>query len=93
MIKLTLVNIAAQHLDDPLKLVNHLFREMNLALLREETINIHNFGRFSLRHIKNKSSYDFKNKRPMRMTKWTVAFKVSESMEKLINKQMMGKLG
>ena len=93
MIKLTLVNIAAQYLSDPLKLVNQLFREMNLALLRGERISIKHFGTFTLRHIKNKSSYDFKNKRPMRMNKWTVAFKISENMEKLLNKQMREKNG
>ena len=83
MIKLTLVHIASQHLKDPLKLVNTLFKEMNLALLRGEIINIRNFGKFTLRHIKKNSGYNFKEKHPIKISKWTVAFKVSKNMEKL----------
>ena len=90
MIKLTLVHIASQHLDNPLKLVNQLFKEMNLALLRGETINIRNFGKFNLRHIKNKSVYDFKRNYPVRISKWTVAFRVSKNMERLLNSKIAG---
>ena len=83
-----LIKIAEKEYSSGHELINTLFREMNMALLRGESINIANFGVFFVKRYNNKTSYDFKKKVCISLNMWRIRFRPSKKIVKLLNQAM-----
>jgi nucleoid DNA-binding protein len=86
MKKADLIKAAKEGWPDAEKMVNSVFKAINCALVKGETVTIYNFGEFSVAESKVRTGWDFKNNKRIPIAgRLKVRFKPSPSILKIIN--------
>lgn len=86
MKKLDLVREAKKGWPSTEGIINNLFKAINAALVRGETVTIYNFGEFRRVRDSRKEVYDFKNKRRVPFSgNFKIKFKASPNVSKILN--------
>ena len=87
MIKKDLVTAAKKGYPSADRMVNNIFRAMNIAFLKGEEIHIRSFGKFWFFKQKQRSVYDFKAKMPRPFGEYnTIKFKPCREIRRRLNK-------
>ena len=73
------------------KMVNHIFRAINIALVNGETVTIYNFGQFYISRTKVTHVYDFKNRKLLPFKgRYKICFRPARRVEKILNEKLEG---